>query len=158
MSRGVAFVITLNYFIQFLRTSTLMFRSSTGTFYYDRWKPLIEGVINIVLSIALVNVIGTNLLINDIVEPYVVFKHALQRKPIQYYIMNYSYILLFALSLLVIQRVSMENNNIIIEFFANGSVAVGISVIPCMLMIITNRDFRTILCSYAKKTLRKVIR
>lgn len=30
--------------------------------------------------------------------------------------------------------------------------------IPCMLMIITNRDFRTILCSYAKKTLRKVIR
>ena len=168
LSRGVAFVITLNYFIQFLRTSTLMFRSSTGTFYYDRWKPLIEGVINIVLSIALVNVIGmigvivativTNLLINDIVEPYVVFKHALQRKPIQYYIMNYSYILLFALSLLVIQRVSMENNNIIIEFFANGSVAVGISVIPCMLMIITNRDFRTILCSYAKKTLRKVIR
>ena len=29
LSRGVAFVITLNYFIQFLRTSTLMVRSST---------------------------------------------------------------------------------------------------------------------------------
>ena len=168
LSRGVAFVITLNYFIQFLRTSTLMFRSSTGTFYYDRWKPLIEGVINIVLSIALVNVVGitgvivativTNLLINDIVEPYVVFKHALQRKPTQYYIMNYSYILLFALSLLVIQRVSMENNSIITEFFVNGSVAVGISVIPCVFMVITNRDFRTILCSYVKKTLRRVIR
>lgn len=168
LSRGVSFVITLNYFIQFLRTSTLMFRSSTGTFYYDRWKPLIEGVINIVLSIALVNVVGitgvivativTNLLINDIVEPYVVFKHALQRKPTQYYIMNYSYILLFALSLLVIQRVSMENNSIITELFANGSVAVGISVIPCVFMVITNRDFRTLLCSYVKKTLRRVIR
>ncbi len=168
LSRGVSFVITLNYFIQFLRTSTLMFRSSTGTFYYDRWKPLIEGVINIVLSIALVNVVGitgvivativTNLLINDIVEPYVVFKHALQRKPTQYYIMNYSYILLFALSLLVIQRVSMENNSIITELFANGSVAVGISVIPCVFMVITNRDFRMLLCSYVKKTLRRVIR
>lgn len=168
LSRGVVFVITLNYFIQFLRTSTLMFRSSTGTFYYDRWKPLIEGVINIVLSIALVNVVGitgvivativTNLLINDIVEPYVVFKHALQRKPKQYYIMNYSYILLFALSLFVIQRASIENNSITTEFFANGSVAVGISVIPCVFMVITNRDFRTILCSYVKKTLRKKIR
>lgn len=168
MPRNVAIVITLNYFIQFLRTSTLMFRSSTGTFYYDRWKPLIEGVINIVLSIALVNVVGitgvivativTNLLINDIVEPYVVFKHALQRKPIQYYIMNYSYILLFALSLFVIQSVSIESNNIITEFFVNGCVAVGISIIPCVFMVITNRDFRTILCSYVKKTLRKAIR
>lgn len=168
LSRGIAFVITLNYFIQFLRTSTLMFRSSTGTFYYDRWKPLIEGLINIVLSIALVNAVGmtgvivativTNLLINDIVEPYVVFRHALQSKPTQYYIMNYTYILLFALSLLVIQKVSMENNSIITEFFVNGSVAVGISVIPCMFMIITNRDFSSILCSYAKKTLSKVIR
>lgn len=161
LPRSVSFVITLNYFIQFLRTSTLMFRSSTGTFYYDRWKPLIEGVTNIVLSIALEYVVGitgviaativTNLLINDIVEPYVVFIHALQRKPTQYYILNYSYILLFALSLLVIQRVSMECDNNITELLANGSAAVGISVIPCVLMVITNRDFRNISYSCVKK-------
>ena len=161
LPRSVSFVITLNYFIQFLRTSTLMFRSSTGTFYYDRWKPLIEGVTNIVLSIALEYAVGitgviaativTNLLINDIVEPYVVFIHALQRKPTQYYILNYSYILLFALSLLVIQRVSMECDNNITELLANGSAAVGISVIPCVLMVITNRDFRNISYSCVKK-------
>lgn len=166
LSRGIAFVITLNYFIQFLRTSTLMFRSSTGTFYYDRWKPLMEGLINIILSITLVNVVGiigviiativTNLLINDIVEPYVVFKHALQRKPTQYYVMNYSYIILFAVCLLVIQRISIVNRNIIMELVINGTVAVGMSIIPCLLMMITNADFRAIFCRYIKKVIKKI--
>lgn len=161
LSRDVAFVITINYFIQFLRTSTLMFRSSTGTFYYDRWKPLIEGIVNLVLSIALVKVVGmtgvivatiiTNLLINDIVEPYVVFKHALERKPTRYYIMNYSYILLFAVSMLAIQGISVVNDNIFIEFVLNGSIAVAVSIIPCLLMVITNGNFRSILCTYMKR-------
>lgn len=168
LSRDVVFVITLNYFIQFLRTSTLMFRSSTGTFYYDRWKPIIEGAINIVLSIALVNTVGitgviiativTNLVINDIVEPYVVFSHALQKKPTEYYVMNYGYILLFALSLLIVQNVSVVSSNVVTEFLVNGSIAVGISIIPCVFMVITNRDFRTMLCSWVKKRLKNQIK
>lgn len=167
LSRGVAFVITINYFIQFLRTSTLMFRSSTGTFYYDRWKPLFEGIVNVVLSIILVKIVGmtgvivatiiTNLLINDIVEPYVVFKHALERRPIRYYIMNYSYIILFALSMFLVQRLSVVNNNIFIEFVVNGSRAVVVSIIPCLLMVITNSDFRERLCTYIKKPRKKLL-
>ena len=145
-----------------------MFRSSTGTFYYDRWKPLIEGIVNLVLSIALVKVVGmtgvivatiiTNLLINDVVEPYVVFKHALERKPTRYYIMNYSYILLFAVSMLVIQRISVVNDNIFIEFVLNGSIAVAVSIIPCLLMVITNGNFRSILCTYMKRIRKEHIK
>lgn len=161
LPREVAFVITLNYFIQYLRTSTLMFRSSTGTFYYDRWKPLIEGIINILLSISLVNTVGitgvivatilTNLLINDVVEPYVVFKHSLQGKPTQYYLMNYGYIILFILSLLVVQKVSIVNNSMIMELLVNGIQAVAISGVPCIIMVATNRYFKEILRDYLIK-------
>lgn len=161
LSRSIAFVITLNYFVQFLRTSTLMFRSSTGTFYYDRWKPLIEGSINIVLSIALVKGVGitgviiatiiTNLLINDIIEPYVVFKHALQRKPTKYYIMNYGYILLFMISLFILQNVMVTNSSFITEFLLNGCISIGIAVVPCMIMVFSNRDFVVIMRSYVKR-------
>lgn len=161
LSRGVAFVITLNYFIQFLRTSTLMFRSSTGTFYHDRWKPLIEGTVNVVLSVALVNIVGitgviiatiiTNLLINDIVEPHVVFKYALQRGTKKFYIINYSYILLFVVSLFVIQKISVTSNSIIKEFLINGGIAVAVAIIPCMIMILTNSEFRAILYPYVKR-------
>ena len=164
LSKSVAFVITLNYFIQFLRTSTLMFRSSTGTFYYDRWKPLAEGIINIILSVALVNVIGitgviiatimTNLFINDIVEPHVVFKYALQRKATKYYVMNYSYIILFVISLFLIQKISIVNNNIFMEFFINGCLAVGVSIIPCVIMLFTNNDFKEIAFHYIRKKIK----
>ena len=37
-----------------MRQATLLFRDATGTFYNDRWKPLIEGVLNIGLSIGFV--------------------------------------------------------------------------------------------------------
>ena len=33
-----------------MRQSTLLFRDATGTFYNDRFKPLIEGITNAVLS------------------------------------------------------------------------------------------------------------
>jgi len=43
MEKSVSFVITLNYFVQFMRQATELFKDATGTFYYDRWKPLFEG-------------------------------------------------------------------------------------------------------------------
>ena len=45
LSKSISFIITLNYFIQFMRQATMLFRDATGTFYNDRWKPLIEGLI-----------------------------------------------------------------------------------------------------------------
>ena len=165
LSRNVTLVITLNYFIQFLRTSTLMFRSSTGTFYHDRYKPIIEGAINVVLSLIMVNLLGmtgvivatilTNLLINNFIEPYVVFKHAFQRTPKKYYIMNYSYTALFIFILLVIQKALITNDNIFVELITNGFIAVGISIIPCFIMIITNRSFRNISFTFIKRILGK---
>ena len=38
LSKQITFVITLNYFIQFMRQAANLFRDATGTFYYDRWK------------------------------------------------------------------------------------------------------------------------
>ena len=52
--KSVSFVITLNYFVQFMKSTVGLFRDSSGTFYYDRWKPIVEGIINIGLSIGFV--------------------------------------------------------------------------------------------------------
>ena len=54
LTRPISFIITLNYFIQFMRQATLLFRDATGTFYNDRWKPLFEGLLNVALSIGFV--------------------------------------------------------------------------------------------------------
>lgn len=161
LSREITFVITVNYFIQFLRTSTLTFRSSTGTYYYDRWKPLFEGVINVILSIIFVNIIGitgviiatilTNLLINNIVEPYVVFEYAFYTKPKKFYVMNYTYIMLFVVCLFIVQNFLITNNNDIIELLINGSMSVMVALIPCTIMLLTNESFKSIIFTYLRK-------
>ena len=103
MSRSITIVITMNYFLNFTRRSTLLFRDATGTFYNDRWKPVVEGVLNIILSILLVKVLPedysvvgvivatiiTNLFICHIVEPYVLFKNAFKSSPKKFYFKKY---------------------------------------------------------------------
>lgn len=168
VDRTVVFVITLNYFIQFMRTSTLMFRASTGTFYYDRYKPVAEGIVNAILSVALVKTIGiagviiatifTSLLICDTIEPYVLYKHALKKKVTPFYIMNYSYIAIFAICTFVVQKLMISNDSVWMEFYVNGIISVAVSVIPLSILWITNRYFREMSMAVVKKAMLKVKR
>ena len=56
VSRTISFIITLNQFTKFMRQTALLFRNASGTFYYDRWKPIGEGVANLILSLLFVNI------------------------------------------------------------------------------------------------------
>lgn len=160
LMKSVSFIITLNYFIQFMRQATMLFRDATGTFYNDRWKPLFEGLLNVGLSIGFVYlfsylfgedfaVVGvivatiiTNLTICHIVEPYVLFKYGLNAKPTKYYIRNYLYIAVFAVSLVALHFCMQSYENEWKELLVNGCIAVAIAIVPCITAVLTNRDFR----------------
>lgn len=170
LSRPVIFVITLNHFIQFMRQTTLLFRDASGTFYHDRWKPLIEGGINLLLSIALVlilrdvageevAVVGvivatiiTSLFVCHTVEPYVLHKHGMNISPKKYFIRNYSYIIIFVIMLLTLDFCMVSLENAWLEFLLNGFIAVGLAMIPILAVIYFDKNFR----SYAKKFLTKI--
>ena len=176
LSKWISFIITLNYFIQFMRQATLLFRDATGTFYNDRWKPLIEGVLNIGLSIGFVYlfrflfgddfaVVGvivatilTNLFICHVVEPHVLYKYGLNRKPTGYYIRNYIYIALFAACLVALQFCLQTYTNEWKELLVNGSIAVAIAVVPSIAVVAADRNFRhyvKVLMGKIKRKLKK---
>ena len=56
VSRSISFIITLDGFTKFMRKATLLFRDASGTFYYDRWKPIVEGIVNLFLSLIFVHI------------------------------------------------------------------------------------------------------
>ena len=113
MPGSIPFILTLDGFTKFMRQTVLLFRNASGTFYYDRWKPIAEGIVNVVLSILFVQifpedqkVIGviaatiiTTLTICHTVDPYVVYKHVFRMPVKEYWIRNYAYIALFVLGL-----------------------------------------------------------
>lgn len=144
VARSVPFVIALNGFIHFMKSSVLVFRDATGAFYNDRWKPLVEGIANIVLSVLFVNMIGvvgvivataiTNLLICHVVEPYVLYKNAFFSSPKNYYICNYSMIACFCLALILLDYCMQSLENAFAELFVNGLVSLCISIPICVLV------------------------
>lgn len=160
IARSISFIITLNYFIQFMRQATLLFRDATGTFYNDRWKPFFEGVLNIILSIVLVNVfkihwgddfavvgvivatIITNITICHIVEPYVLFRYALKKKMRWFILKNYTCFLVFGVALLIMNYIKASMNNIFLSLLVNGAISICISLAVFVLVLIIDKDFR----------------
>lgn len=148
----VAFVISLNGFVQFMRSTVLTFRDATGTFYNDRWKPLLEGCINVILSILLVSWIGvtgviaatilTNLLICHVVEPYVLYKNAFHCSTLGYIRRNYLLIGIFMVGMFIMNHCMYEMQNVLMELMINGCISVVISLGCCSLVLLLMRKSR----------------
>ncbi|MBD9303224.1 MAG: hypothetical protein EGS63_00210, partial [Lachnospira sp.] len=51
---SVVFLIVLNFYMSGMRKVTLNFRDAMGLYWYDRYKPIFEVIVNLVVSIVLV--------------------------------------------------------------------------------------------------------
>ncbi len=168
LAKSISFVITVNYFVQFMRQSTLLFRDATGTFYYDRWKPIVEGVLNAGLSILFVwvfpaeyNVVGvivatiiTNVFICHVVEPHVLYKHVFETSTKDYYIRNYGYMILFTAVLVAMHFCLVQNDSQWVELLMNGGISLAFSLGVSAIVVLCNRNFR----NYLKICWNKVFR
>ncbi|MBR6570375.1 MAG: hypothetical protein IKK75_07975 [Clostridia bacterium] len=138
-ARSIAFVISLNGFVNYMRMAVLMFRDATGTFYHDRWKPLVEGVVNTVLSIVLVRQFGvmgaicatilTCLLISHSVEPYMLYKKAFETSPALYFVRSIIFAGLFVAGMLMMEWFAVEGGSALSRILINGSISVAISAV-----------------------------
>ena len=162
LEREVVVLISISFFIQYFRKATLMFKDATGTFYNDRYVPLLEGGINIILSIIFAKYFGifgiilatiiTNLFICYIFEPIILYKYAFKKESKMFMIKNYGYTLLFILSVVIFNKICViEVDSKLLELFYSGLCSVGITLIITILVIIIDKNFRTILFRSLKR-------
>ncbi len=91
----VVLILVANFYVYNMRKAVLTFREAAGLFYYDRWKAVVEAIINIVTSIILAIKLGVfgvflGTIISSItvcvwVEPYVLYKYGFHRKLSEYF-------------------------------------------------------------------------
>ena len=167
VSKAISFIITLSNFISYMRNAALLFRNASGTFYNDRWKPVAEGIVNVVLSILFVlffpdnyKVVGvivatiiTTLLICDIVEPYVIYRYIFEKSPKKFFIKNYTYILIFLVALIILTFLIRNDLNPINGILINGFISVGISIITIGLVSTLDKSFRNKILEIIKSIL-----
>ena len=164
IDKDIVIVITLNYYIQFMRQVTMSFKDASGTFYNDRYKPLLEGITNLILSLILVQFFGiigvlvatiiTNLFITHIIEPYVLYKYAFGDSPKNYYFTNYAGIAIFTLALFIFNLIPFPTySNLWIDVLVKGSASVFISSVVLMIIYLTNKNMRKIINNLVKSIL-----
>lgn len=171
MGRSVVFVITVNYFVQFMRETGHLYHNAAGAFYYDRWKPFAEGTLNVILSLALavafqqrfgeeagavgviLATIITNLTICHIVEPYVLFRHVFCAPVRRFYLRNYGRMGLFVAVLWWMHGHVSSAASSFGMLLRNGCMSLLFSAAVAMLILLTDREFRI----FCRKPVRKWI-
>ena len=88
-------ILCLSFYFSRMRSGTSIFKDVAGIFWQDRWKPIAEALVNLIVSIILVYIIGINgvfvgTIISTLVapfwvEPYVLYKHYFKRSVKDYF-------------------------------------------------------------------------
>lgn len=97
----IVLIIIINFYLNGMRKSVLAFREALGLYWYDRYKPLFEVVINLISSIILAKNFGIagifiGTMISTLttcfwVEPYILFKYGFERSVKSYFIKYFTY-------------------------------------------------------------------
>ena len=93
--REIVLVLCINFFINGTRRAVLIFKESMGLFWYDRYKAIVEAVLNLVISIVLAMKLGvagiflgtfmSTVLTSLWIEPYVLYKHSFHKYPMRFF-------------------------------------------------------------------------
>ena len=144
-------ILVINYFMQGFKKNTNMFKEAAGIFHEDRFMPLIESIINIVVSIILVQYLGIiGVILGTIISslflyfysyPKYTYLPLFEKKYIQYLVDYLPYMFLFIVMLiLTIHFNNMINiSNLYINFIVKiGSVFIIVNLIYIIIFFKTN--------------------
>ena len=158
LSNLTIILILINLFIQMTREITEMFKTVSG-FFDDTYAPFLEGGLNIIFSLILVQKMGLNgviigTIISNVViilflKPILVFKRCFNKKAIDYLKIFSLYLFLTLISIFFIQLIMIKIEFYKIDTWLNWIIKAilvsGISSIIITTVFLLNKNFRRII-------------
>lgn len=150
MGFSIVFLLVLNFYVLGMQSVTNSFRNAYGLFWIAKYRPIIMVIINIVISVVLVQFIGIEgVLIGTLIsrlvttawlDPYIVHKYGFEISPKSYYVDYLKYLVIFiAISIILNYFVSMVAiNNIFILILIAILVVISVNVILVLLFFKTS--------------------
>lgn len=144
-------IISLNFLFQSLRQSIINYTNAYGLYWYARWKPIFESLVNLIVSWTLVKytdlgisgvLIGTitsNLLVNVLWESWIVLHYGLKTKIRRFLFLYMSYIIsstiVIFLTVNAVEKFSGQK-------FMNGIlIAISAEILAFTVFLIMNKLF-----------------
>ena len=165
LSKVTIILIIINLFIQLFRSITDIFKNGYG-YFDDIYLPMIEGVLNLVISLVLVReyglngvIIGTivsNFVVLVIAKPMLVLEKCFHKNFQVYLKILFKYIFLVIINLLILNLIF--NYVIILKDIVNWSGWIKTSIILTLITSITlfitffmNNDFRYMILKFKSR-------
>ena len=99
-TKDIVLILCINFFISGTRRAMIIFKESMGLFWYDRHMGMTEAVLNLVISLFLVNRLGiagvflgtfcSTVMTAMWAEPYILYKYRFHKSPIKFFL-NYAW-------------------------------------------------------------------
>lgn len=118
LDNSTVILMVVVFFISGLENGTYIFRTGCGLYDVAKYRPVFSAIINLVISIVLVNSIGINgvfigtivsrVLTYWLIDPRVVYKHILHAPIFDYYITYFKYVILLLVSTTIAQYINSQ--------------------------------------------------
>ena len=152
----IVLIITINFYLTGMRKSVLVFRNALGLFWYDRYKPIIEALINLITSFLLVHHLGiagvfigtliSTLTVCFWVEPYILYKYGFEQRSIGYFIKYIVYTLILLITAYITWDISKKfNNNDLLSLVIQIGICVVIPNVIFAFAFWRTKEFRHII-------------
>ena len=151
--KTIVLILCINFYIDGVRSATVVFRDSLGLFWYDRYKAVFEVLINLVVSVILaqklgvagvfIGTIASALLTSFWVEPYVLYKHRIKESVFGYFVKYIKYAIVFAVCFLLTDIVCRKiQGGYVITIISGTLVSLVISNAVMLLLYMRTSEFR----------------
>lgn len=147
-------LIYINLYFSMMRTSVEKFKDGSGNFYQDRFAPIIEGILNLIISVISVQYIGmagiflgtviSNFAVIFWTKPYITYKYVFQISVQEYYKRYFLYAFIFIVNLNISHVITMTLAKIYTIPMLVANLLVNFFVINALLLIwfAKNKDFK----------------
>ena len=142
----------INSFINGLRVCTTQFKETSGLYWEDRYKFIIEGCMNFTLSLILVQYLGlfgvlvattiSAIFVGMWYEEKVLFDNVFNKNFFSYFIKNILRIILLVISCLFLMQLSIYFSSSIMGFIMYGIVTIIIIIIFYCTLFFRNKNFK----------------
>ncbi|MBD1378850.1 lipopolysaccharide biosynthesis protein [Metabacillus arenae] len=154
----IVFVLVLiNFYLTGMRAAIATFKNKAGLFVQDKYAPLIEGLINLIASLVLLQffglagiILGTTISTISTVfwtQPFIVYKNVFKR-PVRSYFIKYGYYAILTIITTVVTSYlcnTLVNGHSLLSLFGLGTICLIVPNIIYILIFYRNKEFQYIL-------------
>ncbi|QBP42007.1 sugar translocase [Paenisporosarcina antarctica] len=149
----IVFIIALNWYIFGMMNSIWTFRSTMGLFVHGKYRPAVSAVINLSLSLYLVDDFGlfgvlvattiTRVITNVWFDPMIVYKYGLKKNVLTYYIVWLKYLMVALANIMVIQYIfKFIEETTILSFLLMVFICISVTGVIFSGLFFKTREFK----------------